>query len=73
MDMGKAELQASLNALDIWLIGFGIIVAISTVGASVAGYLHFRRSSQLQTILEAENLAQANWPKRMSALKSFDS
>jgi hypothetical protein len=56
--MGKAALQASLNTLDVWLIIFGILVAIGAVGGSVAGYLHWRRSSQLQTILEAENLAQ---------------
>lgn len=58
--MGKVELQASLNTLDIWLICFGILVAIGAVGGSVAGYLHYRRSGQLQTMLEAENLAQKN-------------
>jgi hypothetical protein len=56
--MGKAALQASLNTLDIWLIVFGLLVAIGAVGGSVAGYLHWRRSGQLQTVLEAENLAQ---------------
>jgi hypothetical protein len=56
--MGKAALQASLYTLDIWLIVFGLLVAIGAVGGSVAGYLHWRRSGQLQTVLEAENLAQ---------------
>jgi hypothetical protein len=55
--MGKAELQTSLNALDIWLIVFGVVVAIGAVGGSVAGFLHWRRAAQLQTILESENLA----------------
>jgi hypothetical protein len=56
--MGKAALQASLNTLDIWLIIFGLLVAVGAVGGSVAGFLHWRRSGQLQTFLEAENLAQ---------------
>src|SRR6516225_8658333 len=58
--MGKAALQAWLNALDVWLIIFGVLVAIGAVGGSVAGFLHWRRSGQLQAILEAENLAQQN-------------
>jgi hypothetical protein len=58
--MGKAALQASLNTLDVWLIIFGLLVAIGAVGGSVAGYLHWRRSGELQTVLEAENLAQQN-------------
>lgn len=58
--MGKAALQASLNKLDVWLIAFGVLVAIGAVGGSVAGYLHWRRSGQLQTVLETENFAQQN-------------
>jgi hypothetical protein len=49
--MGKAALQASLNTLDVWLIIFGLLVAIGAVGGSVAGFLHWRRSGELQTIL----------------------
>jgi hypothetical protein len=56
--LGKADLQASLNSLDIWLIIFGLFVAVGAVGGSVTGFLHWRRSGQLQTLLEAENLAQ---------------
>lgn len=56
--MGKAALQASLNTLDVWLIVFGLLVAIGAVGGSVTGFLHWRRSGELQTVLEAENLAQ---------------
>jgi hypothetical protein len=58
--MEKTALQASLNTLDVWLIVFGLFVAIGAVGGSIAGYLHWRRSGQLQTLLEAENLAQQN-------------
>jgi hypothetical protein len=54
--MEKIELQASLNRLDIWLIVFGLIVAIGTVGGSIAGYLRWSKNNQLQTIIEAENL-----------------
>jgi hypothetical protein len=54
----KAALQAALNTLDVWLIVFGVLVAIGAVGRSVAGYLHWRKSGELQTVLEAENLAQ---------------
>jgi len=58
--MGKTELQASLNAMDIWVVIFGILIAIGSVGVSVVGFVHWRRSNQLQVILEAENLAQKN-------------
>ena len=56
--MEKAELEASLNSLDIWLIVFGILVAIGVVGESVAGFLHWRRSGALQRVQTAENLEQ---------------
>jgi hypothetical protein len=55
--MDKSALEASLNSLDIWLIVFGILVAIGAVGGSVAGFLHWRRSGELQIIQTSENLA----------------
>ena len=58
--MGKAALQAWLNALDVWLIIFGVLVAIGAVGGSVAGFLHWRRSGQLQAILEGLKLWTAH-------------
>jgi len=54
--MDKGQLISSLNRLDVWLIAFGVLVAIGVVGESVVGFLHWRRSNQLQTVQEAENL-----------------
>ena len=64
--MGKAELESSLSALDVWLIVFGVFVAIGVVGESVAGFLHWRRSGQLQMLQTAENLAQQREIERLS-------
>jgi uncharacterized protein YdbL (DUF1318 family) len=55
--MGRAELERSLSTLDIWLIIFGVFVAIGVVGESLAGFLHWRRSGQLQAVQTSENLA----------------
>jgi hypothetical protein len=55
--MDKSALEASLNSLDIWLIVFGILAATGAVGGSVAGFLHWRRSGELQIIQTSENLA----------------
>lgn len=55
--MERAGLEASLNSLDVWLIIFGIFVAIGVVGKSVSGFLHWRRSGQLQALQAADNLA----------------
>lgn len=55
--MGKDALIASLDSLDKSLIFFGILVAIGVVGESVSGWLHWRRSGELQRIQTQENLA----------------
>jgi hypothetical protein len=55
--MGRTELERSLSTLDIWLIIFGVFVAIGVVGESIAGFLHWRRSGQLQMLQTTENLA----------------
>src|ERR1700735_4724608 len=54
--VGKTELESSLSTLDLWLIVFGLFVAIGVVGESVVGFLHWRRSGQLQALQTAENL-----------------
>jgi hypothetical protein len=55
--VGKAELESALSTLDIWLIIFGVFVAIGVVGESAAGYLHWRKSGQLSKLQTAENLS----------------
>jgi hypothetical protein len=55
--LDKVALEASLRSLDLWLIGFGIFVAVGVVGESIAGFLHWRRGGQLQAVQVAENLA----------------
>ena len=54
--MDKAALETSLNNLDLWLSVFGILVAVGSVGASYAGFLHWKRSNQLQALQTQENL-----------------
>lgn len=65
--MGKAELEASLRTLDIWLIVFGVLVAVGVVGESIAGFLHWRRSNDLETVQSSENLTLQHDIKRLSA------
>lgn len=55
--MDKAALVSSLNTLDVWLIIFGLVVAIGVVGESIVGFLHWRRSNDLQIVQASENLA----------------
>jgi uncharacterized cupredoxin-like copper-binding protein len=68
--MGEAvsgpELESSLSTLDIWLIVFGVFVAIGVVGESLVGFLHWRTSGQLQAVQTAENLAQQKEIGRLS-------
>jgi hypothetical protein len=54
----KEELEALLRTLDVWVIVFGVFVAIGVAGESVVGFVHFRKSSQLHRLQTAENLAQ---------------
>lgn len=64
--MDKSALESSLSTLDVWLIIFGVFVAIGVVGESVAGFLHWRRSGQLQVVQTSENLAQRREIARLS-------
>jgi hypothetical protein len=56
--MTKEELEAFLRTLDLWVIGFGIMVAIGVAGEAVVGFMHFRKSGELHKLQTAENLAQ---------------
>lgn len=56
--MSKEELEASLKTLDILLIVFGVLVAVGATGASLFGFIQWRKSNQLRAIQVAENLAQ---------------
>jgi hypothetical protein len=52
------DLVALLKTLDKWLIVFGVLVAIGVVGEAVVGFIHFRKSSELQRLQTDENLKQ---------------
>src|SRR5260370_15114283 len=54
----KEELEALLRTLDVWVIVFGVFVAIGVAGESIVGFIHFRKSSQLQRLQTSENLSQ---------------
>ncbi len=54
----KEELEALLRTLDVWVIIFGVLVAIGVAGESIVGFIHFRKTSQLHRLQTAENLAQ---------------
>jgi hypothetical protein len=65
LPMNKEELEALLRTLDLWVIGFGILVAIGVTGEAVVGFMHFRKSSELQRLQAAENLAQQHEIERL--------
>jgi hypothetical protein len=52
--MDKAQLQATLQTIDIWLLIFGIIVVIGVGGESIFGFRHWWNSRKLQAIQEGE-------------------
>lgn len=54
--MAKEALEALLNTLDVWLVIFGLLVAVGTVGGAVVGYIHWRKGNELQQLQSAENL-----------------
>lgn len=56
--MTKNELEAFLRTLDIWVIVFGVLVAIGVTGEAIVGFLHFRKGNELNRLEASENLAQ---------------
>ncbi len=58
--MDKGSLESTLRTLDIWLIVFGIFIAVSVVGESIVGFLHWRRGGELAVIQTAEKLELTN-------------
>jgi hypothetical protein len=59
------DLVALLKALDKWLIFFGILVALGVVGEAIVGFVHFRKSNELQRLQTAENLRQQKEIERL--------
>jgi hypothetical protein len=52
--MDKAQIQATLEHIDVWLLVFGIIVVIGVGGESIFGFRHWWNSRKLQAIQETE-------------------
>jgi hypothetical protein len=52
--MDKAQIVATLERIDVWLLVFGIIVVIGVGGESIFGIRHWWNSRKLQTIQENE-------------------
>ena len=52
--MDKAQIQATLQHIDVWLLVFGIIVVIGVGGESIFGFRHWWNSRKLQTIQSAD-------------------
>jgi hypothetical protein len=68
--MTKEELEAFLRTLDIWVIVFGVLVAIGVTGEAVVGFLYFRKGNQLHKLEVAENLAQQGEIARLNKEKA---
>ena len=56
--MDKAELEALLARIDVWLLVFGIVVVVGVAGESFFGIRHWWNSRKLQAIQQSENEAQ---------------
>ncbi len=54
----KAQLEALLARIDIWLLVFGAVVVIGVAGESYFGIRHWWNSRKLQAIQNTENLGQ---------------
>jgi hypothetical protein len=52
--MDKAQIDALLARIDVWLLVFGVIVVIGVAGESFFGIRHWWNSRKLQTIQSAE-------------------
>ena len=46
----KGTIEGVLSTIDVWLIVFGIFVAIGVVGESIVGYLAWRNNRQLHAV-----------------------
>lgn len=53
--MDKAQIQATLENIDVWLLVFGVIVVIGVGGESIFGIRHWWNSRKLQMIQETED------------------
>ena len=52
--MDKAQIEALLARIDVWLLVFGVIVVIGVAGESFFGIRHWWNSRKLQTIQSAD-------------------
>jgi hypothetical protein len=52
----RAQIEALLGKIDIWLLVFGIIVVVGVAGESFFGIRHWWNSRQLQAIQRADEL-----------------
>src|SRR5271157_1636483 len=53
--MDKAQIEALLARIDVWLLVFGIVVVVGVAGESFFGIRHWWNSRKLQAIEESED------------------